>query len=294
MEPNTIQKKVTGSEDSLYVKIFSKDLKPEKLQPVLFYIYGGAFRSGSSTLDICSPDYLLMADVVVVTFNYRSGALGYLSLYGKELDIPGNAGSKDQLMALKFVKKNIENFGGDPENITVFGHSSGSIHVNWLCFSERSKHLFNRAILLAGFAVGFPTFKAKGEHAVELAQKFGYHGSNNEKEVLDFLRTVDAERIVEKQGSDVSKFSPSIETFVDENTFISQPANELWKNAWSNDIDIMMGSLADEGSSFYDECRNNPSVHLNPRLVIPSEIKAQHDDPIVLQFIQRFTVPCPS
>lgn len=294
MELNSIQKKIIGSEDSLYVKIFSKDLKPKKLQPVMFYIYGGGFRTGSSSLFLYSPDYLLMADVVVVTFNYRSGAFGFLSLHDKELDIPGNAGSKDQLMALKFVKKNIKNFGGDPDNITIFGHSSGSFHVNWLCFSESSKNLFNRAIILAGSILGAETLMAKDEWALGLARKLGYEGSEKEKEILDFLRTVDAEKIIEVLGGVKTPgdqvefpFVPSIETFVNENTFISKPIHELWKTAWSNDIDIMLGSLPDDSAMYYGETKNDPNAHLNPKVVLPIDIEAPHDHPGVLKFIQR-------
>lgn len=87
------------------------------MQPVLLYIHGGGFYSGSGSTELLGPDYLLMADVVVVTINYRLGALGFLSLEDKDLNVPGNAGLKDQLMAMKFVKNNIQNFGGDPENI---------------------------------------------------------------------------------------------------------------------------------------------------------------------------------
>lgn len=72
------------------------------------------------------PDYLLQKDVILVTFNYRVGPLGFLSFTDPEVGIPGNAGLKDQVFALKWVKKNIANFGGDPENVTIFGQS-----VSW-------------------------------------------------------------------------------------------------------------------------------------------------------------------
>lgn len=69
------------------------------------------------------PDYLLQKDVVVVTFNYRYGTIGFLSLSDPKLGIPGNVGLKDQHFALKWVHRNIANFGGDPERITLFGES---------------------------------------------------------------------------------------------------------------------------------------------------------------------------
>ena len=82
----------------------------------MIYIHGGGFTSGSNTTDILGPDYLLIADVVVVTVNYRLGALGFMSFQDDSLKIPGNAGMKDQVMAMKFVKRNIDKFGGDPNN----------------------------------------------------------------------------------------------------------------------------------------------------------------------------------
>lgn len=69
------------------------------------------------------PDFLLQKDVVVVSFNYRCGVLGFLSLDDPKLGVPGNAGLKDQVVALKWVRKNIKNFGGDPLNVTIFGES---------------------------------------------------------------------------------------------------------------------------------------------------------------------------
>lgn len=74
-------------------------------------------------MDTFGGDYLLQKDVVFVTLNYRVGPIGFLSLKDPELGIPGNAGLKDQVFALKWIQRNIANFGGDPENVTLFGTS---------------------------------------------------------------------------------------------------------------------------------------------------------------------------
>jgi cholinesterase len=72
-------------------------------------------------------DYLLQKDIVLVKINYRVGPIGFLSLEDPELNVPGNAGLKDQIFALKWVQRNIENFGGDPRKVTIFGTS-----VSWI------------------------------------------------------------------------------------------------------------------------------------------------------------------
>lgn len=78
---------------------------------------------GSSRTDVHGPDYFMEKEVVLVTLNYRLGAFGFLSLKDESLGVPGNTGLKDQIFALKWVKENVANFAGDPENITIFGKS---------------------------------------------------------------------------------------------------------------------------------------------------------------------------
>lgn len=87
------------------------------------YIHGGGFQISSGKWDMMGGDYLLQKDVLFVNFNYRVGPIGFLSLKDPELGIPGNAGLKDQVFALKWIQRNIANFGGDPENVTLFGTS---------------------------------------------------------------------------------------------------------------------------------------------------------------------------
>ncbi|XP_073973291.1 juvenile hormone esterase-like [Rhodnius prolixus] len=109
-----------GNEDCLYLSVYSSNKKPRKLLPVLIYLNYGGFFLGSGEIDR-SPEFFLDFDIVVVMPNYRLGVLGFLTM---EDDImPGNMGLKDQVMALVWVKNNIANFGGVPNQVTLIGES---------------------------------------------------------------------------------------------------------------------------------------------------------------------------
>lgn len=120
---NYLTNKLEGQEDAGVINVYKPDIEQSKPLPTMVWIHGGGFTSGSSRTDLFGPDYYMQKDVVLVTFNYRLGVIGFLSLKDPELNIPGNQGLKDQVFALKWVKNNIASFGGDPENITLLGQS---------------------------------------------------------------------------------------------------------------------------------------------------------------------------
>ena len=138
----------TESEDCLYLNIWTP-AADEKARPVMFYVHGGGFLIGTGSRPRLNGAKLASyGDVVVVTFNYRLGALGFLDLP----NILPNIGIQDQIAALKWVRKNIHAFGGDPNNITIFGESSGSESVVILLSIPIAKGLFHRAIMQSGVA----------------------------------------------------------------------------------------------------------------------------------------------
>ena len=94
---------------------------------VMVWLHGGGFHMGSGGTDLYGPGYLMEEDVVLVTLNYRLGPLGFLSL--PQGGVSGNAGLKDQRMALRWVRENIAAFGGDPNKVTIFGESAGGTSV---------------------------------------------------------------------------------------------------------------------------------------------------------------------
>ncbi|EDV58380.1 esterase E4 [Drosophila erecta] len=137
------------TEDCLKLNVFTKSF--EDTLPVMVYIHGGAnvLGSGHSSYE-AGPQYLLEHDIVFVAFNYRLGALGFLSTNSSEAK--GNFGFLDQLMALEWVRDHITHFGGDPELVTIFGMSAGAMAVSLHLASPLSAGLFHRAILMSGSA----------------------------------------------------------------------------------------------------------------------------------------------
>jgi para-nitrobenzyl esterase len=134
------------AEDCLYLNVFTPQ-SGGGAKPVLFWIHGGGFTAGSASQDLYDGGPLASrGDVVVVTINYRLGALGYLSLDG----VDSNIGQRDQIAALEWVRDNIESFSGDPGNVTIFGESAGGMAVTALLAMPAARGLFRRAISQSG------------------------------------------------------------------------------------------------------------------------------------------------
>ncbi|TPP65999.1 Cholinesterase [Fasciola gigantica] len=150
------------SEDCLYLNVWMPSGKMNANLPVMVWIYGGGYTSGTSTLDVYNGKFLAAKhDVIVVSMQYRLGAFGFLRIdpkptrFNRESDgstklALGNMGLKDQLLALEWVQKEIKNFGGNPRQVTVFGESSGAVSVTALWTSPKTKALFRRAIVQSG------------------------------------------------------------------------------------------------------------------------------------------------
>ncbi|NXI71264.1 CEL lipase, partial [Anseranas semipalmata] len=154
------QNDVRGKEDCLYLNIWIPQGKKQVSTnlPVMVWIYGGAFLVGGGQGANFLDNYLydgeeiaVRGNVIVVTFNYRVGPLGFLST--GDSNMPGNYGLKDQHMAIAWVKRNIKAFGGDPENITIFGESAGATSVSLQMLSPKNAGLFKRAISQSGVAL---------------------------------------------------------------------------------------------------------------------------------------------
>ena len=140
-----------GSEDCLKLNVYGP-IKPGKNLPVMVWIHGGGLIVDGARDPQFTPINLIKNGVIVVTVDYRLGSLGFFAT--KELieeakvkgEPVGNYGTMDQIASLKWVKKNIQAFGGDPNNVTIFGQSAGGRSVTWLMVSDAAKGLFHKAI----------------------------------------------------------------------------------------------------------------------------------------------------
>lgn len=159
------------------------DLKLEALwiKVALFY----SRRRKTNQLTIEGPHYLMDREVVTVSINYRLGALGFLALGTKE--VPGNAGMKDQVLALKWVQKNIKKFGGNKNKVTISGYSAGSFSVTSHMASSMSNKLFHRAIAMSG---SITTAMPLGSGNVELVVKLGKLLGCETDKLLECLKNV--------------------------------------------------------------------------------------------------------
>ncbi len=144
------------SEDCLFLNVYAPaGAKPRSKLPVMFWIHGGAYRAGASSEPRHGGGYLPLKGVVLVTINYRLGVFGFLAtsdLRREANGAAGNYGLMDMVAALRWVNDNIASFGGNPENVTIFGESAGSFAVSTLMAAPAARGLFHKAIGESGAA----------------------------------------------------------------------------------------------------------------------------------------------
>ena len=237
------------SEDCLTLNIWTPAPDSAK-RPVLVWIHGGAFASGSGSLPWYSGErFAANGDVVVVSINYRLGALGFLCLPGVS---DGNLGLLDQIAALQFVRDNITGFGGDPDNMTVVGQSAGAASIAILMTMPRTGGLFRRAILQST-PFGRMSRTLEDAHRIgrRLLEVLGLGPEEAGKlKSLPFARFVTAQgevaRLEKKFADALAPFWPVIDGKVFPGDV--RPALEAGAGAG---IDVMVGTTREEMAAFY-------------------------------------------
>ncbi|CAG5025184.1 unnamed protein product [Parnassius apollo] len=246
-----------GDEDCLYLNVYTPLTTNEgKKLPVMVFFHGGGFLFGHGTDDSAhGPDFLIEKEVVIVSLNYRLGILGFLSLDRKEA--PGNMGLRDQMLALKWVQKNISQFGGDPKNVTIFGISAGGASVEYLLLSPLTKGLFHKAIAQSGSSL---LHWAQNEKVKELAAKIPLLKKKvikDEDQLLKYLKEMPIKELIQASmlaiGTDNSRggihfgFVPTVEKSGDWEQFISKSTYEMLSKGEFAKVPFMSGFCTREG-----------------------------------------------
>lgn len=245
------------SEDCLFLNIWTpEDATASSRLPVLVWVHGGGFLAGRGDDEDTRGDAFAREGVVVVSFNYRLGALGFLAHPLLEEEQSGrpraNYGLLDMLAALGWVQRNIASFGGDPSSVTIFGHSAGGMAVHLLMVVPEARGLFHRAIGMSGFGTwplprlaamdadvvpeGDPTAEATGLEIIERATMGATLRS------VDELRAIPAERLA---GAVEGLHRP----IVDGQVLPDEPGI-LFARGEQHDVPLISGGASYDGTVF--------------------------------------------
>ncbi|XP_068715517.1 neuroligin-4, X-linked-like [Montipora foliosa] len=246
------------SEDCLYLDVYSPNVSSSL--PVMVYIHGGAYQSGSAVTS--QSDILALQGVVVVIIQYRLGPFGFLTT--GDSAAPGNFGMLDQVEALKWVKENIVNFGGNPNKVTIFGESAGGTSVALHLLSPLSKDLFQQAIAESGvdlspFATQPSSFGLR--FTKELSDKLSCPSSNHNV-MVDCIRGKTATEVQNAAALIPQTFTREINfaPVVDSNFLHDTPTNLRQQGKFTK-VPLMICFTSHEGSYFLATLVNN-SFHL--------------------------------
>jgi para-nitrobenzyl esterase len=256
------------SEDCLFLNVRTANLKGRELQPVMVWIHGGAHQYGAGSQGVYQSNALVEKGVVLVTINYRLGPFGYLAhpALTEETGTSGNYGLLDQASALAWVRDNISAFGGNPENVTVFGESAGAQSITELMALPAADGLFDKVILQSGASTGnalnlkrsaFPGILSAEEAGAEFLSLLVPPGATAKD-----LRAIPAAAIVsrsEARGDLNGYFLPVVDGEV-----IPRQIGAAFRDGDVPRVAMLAGYNADEGSLFYDDFRS-PTI-LRPQI----------------------------
>jgi para-nitrobenzyl esterase len=238
-----------GSEDCLFLNVYvPADATDKSKLPVMFWIHGGGYAGGASSEPRHNGDFLPLKGVVLITINYRLGVFGFLATadLAKEANgAAGNYGLMDMIAALQWVKANIAGFGGDPNNVTIFGESAGSFAVSTLMASPMAKGLFHKGIGESGGAIGRGALNL--DSLADREVKDAEWVSSTSAKSLAELRAMSTQAILDsvknKQGG--MGFPPNVDGKV-----LTESVDDTYAAGHQAHIPLMAGWNSDEGSFF--------------------------------------------
>ena len=248
------------SEGCLFLNVWTPaNAAPGAKLPVMFWIYGGGFVGGSSAIPLTSGTQFAKHGVVLVAANYRVGRLGFFAFPALTRERPdelkGNYAYMDQIAALKWVQQNIAAFGGDPNNVTIFGFSAGGVSVHSLMASPLARGLFHKAIVESGGSRDSvltarplskdgvdPNYPVSAETiGLQFAHSIGIEGTD--QAALAKLRALSAEEVLHGAPAQAGSSAPSYETTpILDGKLITETAETAYKGRRQPRVPIMLGS----------------------------------------------------
>ena len=256
-----------GQEDGLVLNVNTPDAQPKELLPVMVFIHGGGFVSGSGARSLYGAENFMEKDIVLVNINYRLSVLGGLYLDGKL--VPGNQCMRDQVLALEWVQENIKHFGGDKDRVTIFGESAGGMSVMNHYLSPMSKGLFSAAIAMSGSPISpfVGVDKHPGHYGYKLAEQLGCDPKDTVEDILDHLQSVEAEDIqslgymFEEFIRAPLPFKPIVDgDLVDDPVLPEEPLTLLARGEF-NKVPLMLGTNQNEGLLIKGFYMKNPKKY---------------------------------
>ena len=254
--------KAIESEDCLVLNIRTANVGNPDLAPVMVWIHGGSHRTGAGSLSYYQGNGLTEKGVVLVTINYRLGPFGYLAhpALTAEAGTSGNYGLLDQIAALEWVRDNIAFFGGDPDNVTVFGESAGAQSISELMATPRADGLYHKAILQSGVSTYQRRFLNTDvypgqENGESIGTRFlaPFVGDTPTAEAL---RSIPAEKIIARMDeTDGGEAFPNFLPLVDGDVLPELIGLSLLDKTRPR-VPILLGYNTDEGTMFYDGLRS--------------------------------------
>lgn len=263
-------------EDCLYLNIRTPSLGKDAKLPVMVWIHGGDHQDGSGSDIFYNSNALAHRGVIVVSINYRLGLMGYFThpdlSKESEKGVSGNYGTLDQIAALRWVQSNIESFGGDPDNVTIFGESAGGESVAHMMASPLARGLFHKAIMQSAansrqmlhLKQPFLTYQAAEVVGKAFADKL-FPGNENK---LNELRKIPGKKINEtfRKEREFHFFFPVIDGYV-----LEKSPFEIFLKGEQTRVPLLMGSNSDEGSLIYS-IFPSPLTEYKDKEIPPHEI----------------------
>jgi len=297
----------TSSEDCLFLNLWrpATATKGAKL-PVMVWIHGGAFVFGSGSSPTTSGESFAKQDVILVTFNYRLGRLGFFGFPALGSEYPeepkGNYAYMDQIAALKWVQENIEAFGGNPKNVTIFGESAGGVSVHSLLTIPNAKGLFQKAIIESGggrdgVLTGRPLkednadlhYPVSAESiGINFARRHGIDGTN--EGALARLRALNVGQIVDGgMETDGSGGAPTYSGPIVDGNLVTETAESAYKTGNQALVPLIIGSnSAEVPAGFVNASSKEELLSLFGSL--KDEVSAAYDPDGTTEFAEILTM----